>query len=110
MPITRSKRTADPMISLSAVKKRRIAKDVGKDLANEEAEETQEGTTCTEIPQVAKFVENSLNVEEIEVAPDSDILNTSDLNQNISAEIESIDGDNDLHFEETEVEEEIIVP
>ena len=46
-----------------------------------------------------KFVENSLNVEEIDVAPDDDILNTSDLNQNISAEIESIDGDNDLYFE-----------
>ena len=52
----------------------------------------------------------TVNVEEIEVAPDDDILNTSDLNQNISAEIESIDGDNDLHFEETEVEEEIIDP
>ena len=49
--------------------------------------------------------ENSLNVEEIEVEPDNDILNTSDLNQYISAEIESIDGDNDLHFEETEIEE-----
>ena len=110
MPITRSKRMAGPMISLSAVKKRRIAKDVEKYLVNEEAEETQERTTCTEIPQVAKFVENSLNVEEIEVAPDNDIINTSDLNQNISAEIESIDDDNDLHFEETEVEEEIIVP
>ena len=48
--------------------------------------------------------ENSLK-EEIEVAPDNDILNTSDLNQYISAEIESIDGDNDLHFEETEIEE-----
>ena len=36
MPITRSKRTADPMISLSAVKRRRIAKDVGKDVVNEE--------------------------------------------------------------------------
>ena len=69
MPFARSKRTADPMISLSAVKKRRIAKDVGKDLVNEEAEETQERTTSTEIPQVTKFVENSLNVEEIEVAP-----------------------------------------
>ena len=98
------------MISLCAVKKRRIAKDVRKDLVNEEAEETQARTTCTEIPKVAKFVENSLNVEEIEVAPDNDILNTSDLNQNISTEIESIDGDIDLHFEETEVEEEIIVP
>ena len=42
MPITRSKRKADPMISFSAVKKRRIAKDVGKDLVDEEAEETQE--------------------------------------------------------------------
>ena len=56
MPITRSKRTADPMISLSVVKKRRIAKHVEKDLVNEEVEETQERTTCTEIPQVAKFV------------------------------------------------------
>ena len=108
MPNARSKRTACPMISFSAVKKSRIAKD--KDVVNEEAEETQGRTTCTEIPQVAKFVEKSFNVEEIEVAPDDDILNTSDLNQNISAEIESIDGDNDLHFEETEVEEEIIVP
>ena len=63
MPITRSKRTANPMISLSAVKKTRIAKDAGKDLVNDEAEETTERTTCTEIPQVAKFVENSLNVE-----------------------------------------------
>ena len=98
MPITRSKRKADPMISLSAVKKRGIAKDVEKDLVNEEVQETQERTTCTEIPQVAKFVENSLNVEEIEVAPDSNIPNSSYLNQNISAEIESIDGDNDLHL------------
>ena len=81
MPVTRSKRTVDPMISLSAVKKRRIAKDVGKDLVNEEAEETQERPACTEIPQVAKFVENSLNVEDIEFTPDDDILNTSDLNQ-----------------------------
>ena len=47
MPITRSKRMAGPMISLSAVKKRRIAKDVGKDLVNEVAEETQERTTST---------------------------------------------------------------
>ena len=59
MPITISKRTADPMISLSVVNKRRIAKDVGKDLVNEEVDETQERITCTEIPQVAKFVENS---------------------------------------------------
>ena len=43
-------------------------------------------------------MENGLKAEEIEVLPDDDILNTSDLNQNISAEIESIDGDNDLHF------------
>ena len=99
MPITRSKRTADLMISLGAVKKRRIAKD----LVNEEVEETKERTKCTEIPQVAKFVENGLNAEEIEVAPDDDFLNTSDQNHDISAEIESIDGDNDLHFEETEV-------
>ena len=99
MPITRSKRTADPMLSLSVVNMRRIAKDVGKDLVNEEAEETQERTTCTEIPQVAKFVENSLNVEGVDVAPDDDILNISDLNQNICAEIESIDGDNDIYFE-----------
>ena len=56
MPITRSKKTADPMIALSTVKKRRLVKDVGKDLVNEEAEEIQERTTCTEIPQVAKFV------------------------------------------------------
>ena len=40
MSITILKRTADPMISLCAVKKRRIAKDVRKDLVNEEAEET----------------------------------------------------------------------
>ena len=33
----------------------------------------------------------------------------TDLNQNISVEIEAIDCDNDLRFEETEVEEEIIV-
>ena len=59
MPITRSKRTADPMISLSAVMKRRIAKDAGKDLVNEEAEEIQERTPSTEIPKVAKFAENS---------------------------------------------------
>ena len=58
-PITRLKRTADPIISLSVVKKRRIAKDSGKDLVNEEADETQERITCTEIPQVAKFVEDS---------------------------------------------------
>ena len=56
IPITRLKRTADPMISLSAVKKRRIAKDVENDLVNEKVEETQEIITCTEIPQVAKFV------------------------------------------------------
>ena len=90
------------MISLGAVKKRRIAKD----LVNEEVEETKERTKCTEIPQVAKFVENGLNAEKIEVAPDDNILKTSDLNQNISAEVEFIDDDNDLHFEETEVEEE----
>ena len=49
MPITRSKRTADPMLSLSVVNMRRIAKDVGKDLVNEEAEEIQERTPSTEI-------------------------------------------------------------
>ena len=59
MPITRSKRTADPMLSLSVVNMRRIAKDVGKDLVNEEAEEIQERTPSTEIPKVAKFAENS---------------------------------------------------
>ena len=59
MPITRSKRTADPMLSLSVVIMRRIAKDVGKDLVNEEAEEIQERTPSTEIPKVAKFAENS---------------------------------------------------
>ena len=104
MPITRSKRTADLMISLGAVKKRRIAKD----LVNEEVEETKERTKCTEIPQVAKFVENGWNAEKIEFAPDDDILKTSDLNQNISAEVEFIDDDNDLHFEETEVKKNIV--
>ena len=57
-PIARLKRTADSMIFLSAVKKRRIAKDVGKDLVNEEAEEIQERTPSIEIPKVAKFAEN----------------------------------------------------
>ena len=55
MPITRSKRTADPMISLSAVKKRRIAKDVGKDLVNEEAEEIQEKSP--KLPSLRKTVD-----------------------------------------------------
>ena len=50
MPITRSKKMADPIISLITVKKKRIAKDVEKNLVYEEVEKTQERTTCTEIP------------------------------------------------------------
>ena len=41
---------ADPIISLITVKKKRIAKDVEKNLVYEEVEKTQERTTCTEIP------------------------------------------------------------
>ena len=47
------------MLSLSVVNMRRIAKDVGIDLVNEEAEEIQERTPSTEIPKFAKFAENS---------------------------------------------------
>ena len=49
-----------------------------------------------------------MKAEEIEVLPDDDILNNSDLNQNISAEIESIDGDNDLHLKKQRLKKKLL--
>ena len=87
MTLTRSKRVAEePLLTLSStkmMKRRKIAKN--------------------DVP--VSFVNNM--EEDIDT---NDVLNTSDHNENeidVSAEIQSIDGDNDLEFEAVDKENDV---
>ena len=127
MTLTRSKRIAEePLLTLSAAKvpkKRKIAKNVGNTSLTRNIEVAPEKTAPV------NYVENVLQesrssssqhkcapscsgprskcpVDDVE---EDDILNTSDQNENdidLSAEIESIDGDDGMHFEASEINED----
>ena len=125
MPTTRTKRDAEePLLSLSLVKRRKIVRNVRNIEKIGAIQNPYEEATCrSPVNFVENFYENhrcsprctGLNSSCPMPKSDDDedeeenVLNTSDNNQNISAEIESIDGDSELQFEELEEEADNII-
>ena len=124
MPLTRSKRVCEePLLTLSAVKvpkRRRIANTVANVLLDRQDEGSQDGSHKVSSQLNALLVENDNIVRETESSPqhqeitfeeteEEDVLNISDQNENeidVSAELESIDGDDQFAFEEAVQEEQ----
>lgn len=120
MPTTRTKRDAEePLLTLSLVKRRKIVRNVR--ISEKEGAIPNPYEEVTSRSPV-NFVQNSLEnhrcspkctgpnsscpmlQSDDEEEEEENVLNTSDNNQNISAEIESIDGDSEMQFEELEEE------
>ena len=117
MPTTRTKRDAEePLLSLSLVKRRKIVRNVRNIGAIQNPHE--EATSRSPVNFVENFLENHrcsprctgpnsscpMPQSDDDEEEEENVFNTSDNNQNISAEIESIDGDSELQFEELEAE------
>ena len=111
MTLTRSKRMAEePLLTLSAAKmhkRRKVVNNVEKNLNTVRVEEAphQCAPSCFR-PKSRCSLKDNIEEEDIDT---SDLLNTSDHNENeidVSAEMESIDGDDELDFEATELIEE----
>ena len=101
MPLTRSKRVSeDPLLTLSAVKfskRRRV-----------ESPPHVCSPRCYKLNSPCPFGKGEITFEETE-DEEEDVLNISDQNENevdVSAELESIDGDDELNFEEVVQEEQ----
>ena len=120
MPTTRTKRDAEePLLSLSLVKRRKIVRNVrNTEKIGAIQKAYEEATSRSPVNFVENFLENHIcsprctgpnsncpmPQSDDEEEEEDNVLNTSDNNQNISAEIESIDGDSELQFEELEAE------
>ena len=115
--MTRTKRLAgEPLLSLSSTKqpkRRKIVKNVNSVenvISTTEIEEARHvcSPRCSALSSTCPVTEPE--VENEEQSEDDDILNTSDQNENdlqdISAEIESLDGGLDMEFEELDMDEE----